>query len=59
VQAGVAAWLSALVVAVVTIGVGYLLVNRGVAALSATSLVPTKTIETLKEDARWTTRQGA
>ena len=59
VEAGVAAWLSALIVAVVTIGVGYLLVSRGLAALSATSLVPTKTLETLKEDARWTTRQGA
>ena len=59
VQAGVAAWLSALLVAIVTIALGYVLITRGVAALSATSLMPTKTIETLKEDVRWTTRQGA
>jgi hypothetical protein len=52
-------WLSALIVGVVTIGLGYVLVNRGLSALRETRLVPTQTIETLKEDARWTTRQGA
>jgi hypothetical protein len=34
-------------------------VNRGLAGLRDTRMVPTQTIETLKEDARWTTRQGA
>jgi drug/metabolite transporter (DMT)-like permease len=52
-------WLSALIVGVVTIGLGYVLINRGLSALRETRLVPTQTIETLKEDARWTTRQGA
>jgi hypothetical protein len=48
-----------LIVGVLTIGIGYLLVNRGLAGLRGTSIVPQQTIETLKEDARWTTRQGA
>ena len=58
-QMGVDAWLSALVVAVVTIGVGYLFVNKGVGQVKDTSVAPTQTIETLKETATWTTRQGA
>jgi hypothetical protein len=56
---GLAPWLAALIVGVLTIGIGYLLVNRGLAGLRGTSMVPQQTIETLKEDARWTTRQGA
>jgi hypothetical protein len=55
----IAPWLSALIVGALTIGIGYLLVNRGLAGLRETRIVPTQTIETLKEDARWTTRQGA
>ena len=56
---GLAPWLAALIVGVLTIGIGYLLVNRGLAGLRGASMVPQQTIETLKEDARWTTRQGA
>jgi drug/metabolite transporter (DMT)-like permease len=52
-------WLSALIVGVLTMVIGYVLVNRGLAGLRDTRMVPTQTIETLKEDARWTTRQGA
>ena len=58
-EMGVAPWLSALIISLLTIGVGYLLVNRGLAGLRATSVAPTRAMETLKEDARWTTRQGA
>jgi len=58
-QLGVTPWLAAAIVALVTMGVGYLLVNRGVNALRQTSVVPTNTIQSLKEDAKWTTRQGA
>ena len=58
-EMGVAPWLSALIISLLTIGVGDLLVNRGLAGLRATSVAPTRTMETLKEDARWTTRQGA
>ena len=58
-QMGVPAWLAALIVAFVTAGVGYLLINKGVNALRETRVVPTHTVQSLKEDAKWTTRQGA
>ena len=58
-QLGVTAWLAAAIVGVLTIVVGYLLVNKGLKALRGASVVPTHTLESLKEDARWTTRQGA
>jgi drug/metabolite transporter (DMT)-like permease len=58
-QLGVAAWLAALIVAVVVGAVGYMLINKGVSALRATRVVPTHTVQSLKEDATWTTRQGA
>lgn len=58
-ELGLAPWLSALIVGVLAVGIGYMLVNRGLTALRSTSIAPTQTIETLKEDARWTTRQGA
>ena len=56
---GIRPWLSALIVGVVTIMVGYLLVNKGLARLRTASVMPTRAIESVKEDARWTTRQGA
>lgn len=58
-QLGITPWLSALIVGLLTAGIGYLLVNRGMASMRRTSMAPTNTIETLKENARWTTRQGA
>jgi len=58
-QLGVEPWLSALIVALVTIGVGYMLVNRGLSRLRRISAAPRETIQTLKETAAWTTRQGA
>lgn len=58
-QLGVTPWLSALIVGLVTALVGYALVNRGLASMRRTNLVPTQAIETLKEDAKWTTRQRA
>jgi len=58
-QLGVTPWLSAFIVAVVTMIVGYMLIRRGTAALSGTSLAPTRAIESVKEDVKWTTRQGA
>ena len=56
---GVAPWLSAVIVGVLTLTVGYLLVSKGLAALRTTSVAPTRAMESIKEDARWTTRQGA
>lgn len=58
-QLGITPWLSALIISVLTIGVGYLLINRGLTGLRTTSVAPTRAMESLKEDARWTTRQGA
>lgn len=58
-QVGVSPWLSALIVALLTIGCGYLLVNRGIDQLRRINVAPTQAIESLKETATWTTRQGA
>lgn len=58
-EMGVAPWLSALIISLLTIGVGYLLINKGLAGLRTTSVAPTRTMDSLKEDAKWTTRQGA
>jgi hypothetical protein len=58
-EIGLAAWLAALIVGVIAMAVGYVLVNRGLKGLRDTGIAPHHTIETLKEDAQWTTRQGA
>ena len=58
-QLGVTPWLSALLVGVVTAGIGYVLVNRGRTSMRRSTLAPTQTMESLKETATWTTRQGA
>ncbi len=58
-ELGVTPWLSALIISLLTIGIGYLLVNRGLTGLRTSSVAPTRTMESLKEDAKWTTRQGA
>jgi drug/metabolite transporter (DMT)-like permease len=59
VAVGVAPWLAALIVAVAAMGIGYVMLNRGMSKLRHRSLVPTQTMESLKEDAKWTTRQRA
>ena len=58
-QLGVTPWLSALIISVVTLGAGYMLMRGGLSQLHGTSVAPTRAIESLKEDAKWTTRQGA
>lgn len=58
-QMGVEPWLSALIVALLTMVIGYVLVNRGLTNLRRTSVAPTQTIETLKETATWTNRTPA
>lgn len=50
-------WISALIVAVVVLVVGYLLVQSGINKLKATSLAPEETIESLKEDKKWAKEQ--
>src|SRR3954465_5841382 len=58
-QLGVTPWLSAAIVALATMGIGYMLVNKGATALRASSIAPTRAIESVKEDVKWTTKQGA
>jgi hypothetical protein len=50
-------WLAVLIVGVVVAIVGLLLVQKGLSALKNFSLVPEKTIETLKEDKEWAQQQ--
>ena len=58
-QLGVASWLSALIVAVAVMAIGYLLVNQGMSKMRSTNFAPTQTMETLKENATWTNRTRA
>ncbi len=58
-QLGIEPWLSALIVAIGTGVVGYMLVQKGLANLRRTNVTPTNTIESLKETATWTNRTPA
>ena len=58
-ELGVAAWLSALIVAVAVMAGGYFLVNQGMTQMRTTSYAPTQTMESLKETASWTSRTRA
>lgn len=46
-------WLSAILVGLVVLGLGYVLVQRGRTGLKRVDLVPRQTIATLKEDSEW------
>jgi len=50
-------WLSAAIVGVVVVLVGYMLIQRGREALKQEDLAPRRTVETIKEDAEWAKRQ--
>lgn len=56
-QLGVTWWLSALLVGLVVAGIGAYLVFSGINELKNTSLMPEKTMETLKEDQQWAKQQ--
>ena len=56
---GLPAWVSALIVAAVVMIAGYVLVTQGLTKLRTTSVAPKETMETLRENARWTTRTRA
>jgi len=47
------AWVSALVVGVVIAGISYFMITSALAKLKAIDPVPTRSIASLKEDARW------
>jgi hypothetical protein len=59
IELGLEPWLAALIVALVTGGIGYLLVRKGLDALQRTRVTPTQTIESLKETRTWTNRTPA
>ncbi len=50
---GLDVWISALIVGVVLVAIGALLADRGRQQMKTSSLAPTGTIETLKEDVEW------
>jgi drug/metabolite transporter (DMT)-like permease len=58
-ELGVPAWLAALFVAIAVMVAGYALVNQGLSKMRNTSFMPVQTMETLKENATWTTRTRA
>jgi hypothetical protein len=57
-ELGLQPWLAALIVGVLTMVIGYVLVNTGMARMKRIG-APRQTIQSLKETAAWTTRQGA
>ena len=59
IQFGLQPWLATLLVAIATIGSGYVLMNKGIAGLGRSDLTPRQTMESLKENAKWTTGRGA
>lgn len=54
---GVPLWVSALLVGVIVVGIGYMLVQRGLTALKQQDLTPRQTISSIKEDAQWAKEQ--
>ena len=48
---------AALIVGVVVIVIGYVLISRARSALQPSSLMPRRTIESLKEDKEWVQEQ--
>jgi hypothetical protein len=57
IEAGLDAWVSALVVGLVVAAIGAVLVLRARESLKPANLAPQKTVETLKEDAAWAKEQ--
>ena len=51
------AWLAALVVGIVILGVGYYLIQQQLNALKNADLTPRATVETLKQDKEWVREQ--
>jgi fatty acid desaturase len=55
--AGLAWWLASLLVGLIVIGVGGVILQRGINSLKHADLAPRQTIETLKEDTQWAKEQ--
>ena len=58
-QLGVTPWLSALIVAIVVMAVGYVMASGAVTRLRRINFAPGQTLETLKETTTWTNRTRA
>jgi drug/metabolite transporter (DMT)-like permease len=58
-QLGVTPWLSALIVAIVVMAIGYFMASGALTRLRSTSYAPRQTLETLKETTTWTSRTRA
>jgi len=58
-QIGVTPWLSALIVAIAVIAIGYFMANGALSRLRNTSYTPRQTMDTLKETTTWTNRTRA
>jgi hypothetical protein len=54
---GVAPWLAALLVGGALAVAGYMMLQKGMTDLKRTELVPTRTVETLKDDVQWVKEQ--
>ena len=52
-------WLSALIVGLLVAGSGAFAIQRGIATLKQTSLVPQTTVKTIQEDASWIHEQAS
>jgi hypothetical protein len=51
-------WLSALIIGVVILGVGYLFIQKGLNAIRHIDPLPEQTIETIKDDVAWAKEQA-
>ena len=56
---GLPGWGAALIVSAAVMGAGYVMVTNGLARMRKTSVAPTQTMESLKENATWTSRTRA
>ncbi len=57
IEAGLDAWLAALIVGLVMVAISAILVLRAREALKPANLAPRRTVETLKEDQEWAKEQ--
>ncbi len=56
-QLGLPWWIAALIVGVVVVGIGGLMVQKGLTALKHQDMMPQQTITSLKEDQTWAKEQ--
>jgi hypothetical protein len=54
---GVPWWVSALLVGLIVVGIGYFLIQKGRDALRQADLTPRETLDTLRDDTRWAKEQ--